>query len=266
MVRPFCFATIPAEFFNIFHKEFIMSDVVKFQSNLDGIVFVEGSKIFTDSLAVAKVFGKEHYNVLRDIKNLACSEEFGALNFEATSYFDEWNRKKPKHNMTRDGFTILAMGYNGKKAVRFKEAYIAAFNQMESQIKINQANSVEIMADNYEFTRRQLRQANAEIKSLQGKLLSVTPYWAKIKHCKGMELTHAETGRVIGKSTQFVSGVLKKMATLGIKPESVFFRQMLLEGELECKRRDTAAFKRLFPEQYEQVEKARPAVLEGCAV
>lgn len=33
--------------------------------------------------------------------------------------------------MTRDGFAILVMGYNGEKAMRFKEAYIKQFNAME---------------------------------------------------------------------------------------------------------------------------------------
>jgi len=33
--------------------------------------------------------------------------------------------------ITRDGFTLLVMGYTGEKAMRFKEAYIKQFNAME---------------------------------------------------------------------------------------------------------------------------------------
>ena len=62
------------------------------------------------------MFEKEHYNVIRDIKALDCGTEFNALNFEAISYIDSMNREKPEYLMTRDGFTLLAMGFTGAKA------------------------------------------------------------------------------------------------------------------------------------------------------
>ena len=88
-----------------------------------------------NSLMVAKMFGKEHYNVIRDIEQLDCSDEFRALNFEGTNYRSEQNKKMPCYNMTRDGFVFLCMGYRGKKAAKFKEAYIRRFNEMESFIR-----------------------------------------------------------------------------------------------------------------------------------
>ena len=88
-----------------------------------------------NSLMVAKMFGKEHYNVIRDIEQLDCSDEFRALNFEGTKYRSEQNKKMPCYNMTRDGFVFLCMGYRGKKAAKFKEAYIRRFNEMESFIR-----------------------------------------------------------------------------------------------------------------------------------
>lgn len=88
-----------------------------------------------DSRYVAKEFGKQHKNVLADIKNLDCSPEFGRLNFEPTSYVDGWNRKQKAYAMTRDGFMFLVMGYRGKKAAAIKEAYIKRFNEMESFIR-----------------------------------------------------------------------------------------------------------------------------------
>lgn len=87
------------------------------------------------SLDVAETFGKDHKNVLKDIRELECSEEFSRLNFEPTSYKDKFNREQPMYYMTRDGFTILVMGYNGEKAMRFKEAYIRQFNAMEELLK-----------------------------------------------------------------------------------------------------------------------------------
>lgn len=83
------------------------------------------------SLDIAETFGREHKNVLRDIRELQCSEDFRRLNFEQSEYMNEQNHKQPLFYMTRDGFTILVMGYTGEKAMRFKEAYIRQFNAME---------------------------------------------------------------------------------------------------------------------------------------
>ena len=87
-----------------------------------------------DSLFVAKFFGKEHRSVLRDIRELDCSEDFRQHNFVQSSYKNEQGKKQPCYFMTRDGFTFLAMGYRGKKAAYFKELYIKRFNEMESFI------------------------------------------------------------------------------------------------------------------------------------
>ena len=88
------------------------------------------------SLDVAAPFGREHKNVLRDIEELSCSEEFRKLNFELSKYSVKNNKRSyPMYYMTRDGFTILVMGYTGEKAMRFKEAYIKQFNAMEKALQ-----------------------------------------------------------------------------------------------------------------------------------
>lgn len=87
------------------------------------------------SLDVAETFGKDHKNILRDIRQLECSDEFRRLNFEQSEYLNEQNHKQPMYYMTRDGFTILIMGYTGEKAMRFKEAYIKQFNAMEKTLQ-----------------------------------------------------------------------------------------------------------------------------------
>lgn len=93
-----------------------------------------------DSLYVAEFFGKNHKEILRDIRNIAApnsglSKEFAERNFALGSYKDKQNQKRPCYYLTRDGFTILVMGYTGKKALRFKELYIKRFNEMEELIK-----------------------------------------------------------------------------------------------------------------------------------
>lgn len=99
-------------------------------------VFADGNATArVDSLVVARVFGKSHDKVIRDIQNLDCSAEFNAANFGDITYKDSRGRKQKAISMTRDGFTFLVMGYRGKKAAQFKEAYIKRFNEMEALIK-----------------------------------------------------------------------------------------------------------------------------------
>lgn len=84
---------------------------------------------------IAMTFSKEHKTVLRAIENSECSNEFRRCNFVQSYYKNEQNKKQPEYILTRDGFTFIAMGFTGKKAAKFKEDYIKAFNQMESFIK-----------------------------------------------------------------------------------------------------------------------------------
>ena len=99
-----------------------------------GLFADKRDRAMVDSRFVAKAFGRRHDNVIRDIQNLDCSSEFFLLNFEEIKYKDEKKRKQPAYIMTRDGFVFLAMGYRGKKAAQFKEAYIKRFNEMEEFI------------------------------------------------------------------------------------------------------------------------------------
>lgn len=87
------------------------------------------------SLDVAETFEKEHKRVLQDIRELKCSEEFRQHNFVQSEYLNQQNHKQPMYYITRDGFTLLAMGYTGEKAMKFKEAYIRQFNAMEATLQ-----------------------------------------------------------------------------------------------------------------------------------
>ena len=77
----------------------------------------------------------KQYRLLQTIREMECSNEFRVHNFVESSYKNEQNKKQPEYLMTKDGFAILVMGFTGKKAMKFKEAYINAFNQMAEFIK-----------------------------------------------------------------------------------------------------------------------------------
>lgn len=101
----------------------------------DLVTLGKDGRITVSSKDVAEKFGKSHRNVKRDIDNLDCSDNFRALNFEQSSYMSLQNKKLECVNMTRDGFVFLAMGFTGREAAKWKEAYINAFNEMERIIK-----------------------------------------------------------------------------------------------------------------------------------
>ena len=98
------------------------------------VVHVENNHAFITSNELANVFGRAHYDVLKKIHNLQCSPEFTKGNFTASEYKDNSGRSLPSYHITKDGFSFLAMGFTGKKAAQFKEAYINAFNQMEAKL------------------------------------------------------------------------------------------------------------------------------------
>lgn len=91
-----------------------------------GLVELKSNKAVTTSIKVAKYFKKEHETVIKEIENLDCSEIFKNENF-----FKHLEKDNIYFTMTKDGFTFLVMGYTGKKASKFKEEYIKAFNRME---------------------------------------------------------------------------------------------------------------------------------------
>lgn len=89
----------------------------------------------TTSRYVSEAFGREHKNVLRDINELDCTEEFTRLNFEPGSYLDANNQARPMYHLTKNGFIFLVMGFKGREAARVKEDYIRAFDMMESALR-----------------------------------------------------------------------------------------------------------------------------------
>jgi len=112
------------------------------------LVEIENGQPVTTSLKLAALFGKLHKNVLRDIQEKILpniSTDFGQLNFEPSTYLNEQNKVQPMYYLTRDGFTMVAMGYTGPKAMQFKEAYINEFNKMEAMLQKTRPNADDLI-------------------------------------------------------------------------------------------------------------------------
>ncbi len=173
----------------------------------------------TDSVNVANVFGKEHKNVLNTIKQLACSEGFSRLNFKPRDYKDERGKIQPMVEMTRDGFVFLVMGFTGRKAAAFKEAYINAFNVMELELKNRQLNLESNMAESNLALQEELLGLKDEIITMLKAQLAAVPKRIKRRpltdddrkemyrlHLQGMN--SVEIGKKIERSDGTVRGTL----------------------------------------------------------
>lgn len=91
------------------------------------------------SREVAEKFDKRHDHVMRDIRNiikeLGSPQNWGHL-FVDSTYENKQNKQVySQYLITRDGFTLLTMGFTGAKALEWKLKYIEAFNKMEAELK-----------------------------------------------------------------------------------------------------------------------------------
>ena len=103
----------------------------------------QNDQVITTSLLVAETFEKEHRNVLKSIRKLMSATNVAvAQMFDETTYVNEQGKEQPMFVMNRDGFTLLAMGFSGEKALEFKVKYINAFNKMEAELKSQQTKQL----------------------------------------------------------------------------------------------------------------------------
>ena len=110
---------------------------------MNELVYLKNNEAVCDSLQVAEKFHKRHDKLVSEIERMysgligrGCAQNGGYPMFEKTTYIHQQNNQRyPKYIMNRDGFSLLVMGFTGKKALEWKLQYINAFNQMESFIK-----------------------------------------------------------------------------------------------------------------------------------
>lgn len=215
------------------------------------LVAVENEHAVTTSLRVAEVFGKEHYNVMKAIKSLDCSEEFRAVNFNASKIdYQNGNIKKqlPMYYITRDGFMFLVMGFTGKTAAKWKEAYIKAFNEMEAKIRAEQmAKAIEEHdrkeAEEYE---KLLEREEREEAAIDARVAAMPPATSRKRQAEPQtteqQTTTAEDGIIIedyngrrvvssltlaklqGREHRYVCESIQRMKKYFVRPGSVIFR------------------------------------------
>ena len=145
---------------------------------------ITDERVFINSLELSKVFEKDHSNVLKAIDKLP-NDDFKSQNFKYDSYFDKKSEQRRMINLTRDGFSLLVMGFTGQKAYRWKIEFIKAFNLMEAKLRglksIEQTNrianleAIAMSKENYHKSqingyKAQLAKHNEKIKLLKARL------------------------------------------------------------------------------------------------
>ena len=104
------------------------------------LITISNDQALTTSLKVAEYFEKQHKDVLKTIANLSgqlSTAKFCAL-FNESNYVAQNGKTNKMYLMNRDGFSLLAMGFTGSKALQWKIRYIDAFNRMEETIRKQQ--------------------------------------------------------------------------------------------------------------------------------
>lgn len=133
---------------------------------MDQLVFRGANdQAMTNSLLVAEKFGKEHRHVLDSIRSILMTAENSALlsMFIESTYYSSQNKELPMYVISRDGFTLLVMGFNGKDALSFKLEFMNAFNKMESMLKSDDY----ILARSQEILNNRLQLATQQVQILE---------------------------------------------------------------------------------------------------
>lgn len=189
---------------------------------LTPVIKIVNSQAITTSIAVATFFSKEHHDVLEGVRNIEIPEEFRRRNFRESNYLNKQNKQQPMYEMTRDGFTILAMGFTGRAAMKFKLAYIEAFNRMEERLRSDRPlppplpeSKMVIEKDRLiEMQEAIIALQNSEISRLKGATPSrqrVSPEETRrIVALRSSGCSYAAIAKAVGRKKESVETVLRR--------------------------------------------------------
>lgn len=168
------------------------------------LVSIDGKATAT-SVDIANHFEKPHYDVLKAIRELLsklpdafCLRNFSLTETIRTSPLNGAPISAPAYNITRDGFTLLAMGFTGKKALAFKLAYIEAFNHMEEALRTPYARGEEDEDDEPRLSY--VNEAWFACLQAQADMMGVTAL------ARTLRVSRCTLGRVLHQSAQYAQG------------------------------------------------------------
>ena len=182
---------------------------------------IKDDRVGTTSLRVAEIFNKKHKNVMQSIHKLDCSPDFHRLNFQpmlkTTQLGNNATRQDPYYFITRDGFVFLVMGFTGKTAAKFKEAYINAFNVMEERLRRQQE-------EERRLKQKQPARTMAEMPTMVRKSLEQTTPIVE-SYGKQRVVSSVTLARLTGRKHENICASVRRMFKHTLRPNRLFIRQ-----------------------------------------
>lgn len=189
-------------------------------TNLSKLVLTnnQGNNV-TTSLIIAEVFNKEHKNVLRDIQELSCSQEFRELNFAPSSYTSSQGKELPMFEITKNGFSFLVMGYTGGKAGEFKEKFINEFDKRDSLLKNDDyilGRALTILTERTKALEQSLEQKDQRLELQEAVIKQSAPkveYYDEVLDSKGL-ISTTIIAKDLGMSAESLNRKLNQLAII----------------------------------------------------
>ena len=188
------------------------------------LVQIENNQPVTSSLQVAEVFDKEHKVVLKAIDDVidGVAQNYADLFYEDTYTHPQNKQEYRQIIMTKKGWTLIAMGFTGKKATQFKLDYINAFDEMEEMLKKSQpklpTDPMEILKLTFEAqeqTNERVEAVEKEVKDLKDNQKIAADDYGYISRRVNQRVSEVAKG--FGKLTNEQRGKLFKDINTGIK-------------------------------------------------
>lgn len=187
------------------------------------LVIMKDQQAVTTSLQVAENFEKQHKHVLEAIDELMGAAENSADLFYEDTYIHPQNKQSYRIiYMNRDGFTLLAMGFTGKKALEFKFKYIAAFNEMEKELNKPRYEipntpqaALRLMFEYQEETTKKVDKVEERVTDLEENVVLSAGDYGYISRRINQRV--AEVARGFGKLTNKQRGELHRDINAGVK-------------------------------------------------
>ena len=182
---------------------------------------VKDGQTVTTSLKVAEIFSKEHRRVMQSIRELDCSTDFRQHNFvqtlRTTKLPNNATRQDPYYLITRDGFTFLVMGFTGKTAAKYKEAYIRAFNEMEAKLRRQQEEERMMRrSQGHALTGIDMPRVVSESLARTGDIVE--------SYGKQRVVSSVTLARLTGKEHRYICDSVRRMFKHVLRPSRLFIR------------------------------------------
>ncbi|WP_076641004.1 Rha family transcriptional regulator [Lactiplantibacillus plantarum] len=192
---------------------------------MNDLVIMKNQQAVTSSLQVAKTFEKNHRDVLRAIDNLEIGSAKLRSQMFAEGTYTNRGKEYPMYYMNRDGFTLLAMGFTGDKALQFKLQYIEAFNSMEKQVKLPTSPRAiaRLALQANEETNQRLDSVEGDVKDLKENQVIPNPEYSALSrrvNQRVSEVAHSYghiTKKQRGELFKDINGGVKKIANVSAR-------------------------------------------------